>query len=84
MTMRWYGQQAFFPTPVAQQAFLRRMDEYGFVVSRAHVTRAAFEDAEAAGSAAIAVAGKLVDYPIYESARRLLLDARRSAAENLA
>ncbi|MCC6829582.1 MAG: CoA ester lyase [Novosphingobium sp.] len=53
-------------------------------IARASAIVAAFEDAEAAGSAAIAVAGKLVDYPIYESARRLLLDARRSAAENLA
>ena len=53
-------------------------------IARASAIVAAFEDAEAAGSAAIAGAGKLVDYPIYESARRLLLDARRSAAENLA
>jgi citrate lyase subunit beta/citryl-CoA lyase len=49
------------------------------VVARAREVVAAFEDAEASGSAAIAVAGKLVDYPIYEVARRTVADADRNS-----
>lgn len=41
-------------------------------VERAHRIVAAFEAAEASGSAAIAVDGSFVDYPIYRLAKRLL------------
>ena len=48
-------------------------------VARAREVVAAFEVAEAAGSAAIQVGGKLIDYPIVAAARRTLADAAREA-----
>ena len=44
-------------------------------LARAGEIVAAFEAAEAAGAAAVAVGGAMVDYPVYQKARRLL--ARR-------
>jgi len=43
---------------------------------------AAFETAEAAGSASIQLEGKFIDYPIAHRARRVLAIAERIAARS--
>jgi citrate lyase subunit beta/citryl-CoA lyase len=43
---------------------------------------AAFEAAEAAGSASIQLEGKFIDYPIFHRARRVLETAQRIAARS--
>ncbi len=46
-------------------------------LDRAQTIVSAFEAAEAAGSAAVSVRGEMVDYPVFEKARRTLAQARR-------
>ena len=49
-------------------------------IARAERYVAAFEEAEAAGSASIQVDGYFIDYPIVEKARRVLAVAAQIAA----
>ena len=68
------GKMAIYPTQVEpiNTAFSPTADEVAFA---ARVVEA-FQHAEAEGSAAIQLDGQLIDYPIVESAQRLLATAR--------
>lgn len=77
--MGFGGKLCIHPAQVAivQEAFLPTAEE----VARARRIVAAFAAAEAAGSAAIAVDGQMIDYPVVHRARRTLAGASGEEGE---
>jgi citrate lyase subunit beta/citryl-CoA lyase len=76
--MGFFGKLCIHPDQVGpcNEVFTPTADE----VTRARAVVAAFEAAEAAGSASIQLDGQFIDYPVVHKAQRVLLLAERVAA----